>query len=63
MQELYNKVKENVQKICTLIKDVNLFKYPLYVIIAKDPTDNSIKIMSIDQKKIFNITISNEIRN
>lgn len=55
MQELYNKVKENVQKICTLIKDVNLFKYPLYVIIAKDPTDNSIKIMAIDQKRFLTL--------
>ena len=51
MQELYNIIKKNVQTTCNILKDIELFPYPLFVIISKDPKDNQIKIMKIDQMK------------
>lgn len=53
MQELYNVIKKNVQKTCDILKNNESFKYPLYVIIAKDPETNEIKVMKIDQERFM----------
>jgi hypothetical protein len=53
MQELYNVIKKNVQKTCDILKNNESFKYPLYVIIAKDQETNEIKIMNIDHQKFM----------
>ena len=55
MQELYNSLKKSVQNVCNIVKDTENYPFPILVIVSKDPKDNSINILNIDQNRFLTL--------